>query len=566
MSEVKNLVQAIINHCKTDFFNAEQFSEKFGLDKPKSIELLDLGVMNEIFIMAFETSDKTRNMYGVKEIITEENLDKFKEIVNNYFGEIKEGIILNLEETALRDEVLENIILKQRGKAGELIVKKIQKENHIFTTRDDNKSEMWIYDDGIYIPQGKTFVKETCRKILGHTYTSQIVNDVIGKIEADTYIDQAEFFKNTYVWELPLKNGILNIKTKKLLPFSPRKIFFNKLPMDYDPSKKCPKITKHFEDVLKEKDDSKIMFELIGYCLLKDSPLEKAFMFSGFGRNGKGKTLELIKIFLGVDNCSSLDLTQLIDQSFDVSELFGKMANLSGDLSYHDLKDVGMLKKLIGRDSISARRKFLNLLHFISYAKLLFACNELPKIYDMTDGFWTKWILLEFPYEFRTKEEINKLPIEERANKRIINTNIIKEITTSDELSGLLNKALESLDVILKQNKFSDSKGTKEIRDLWIRRSDSFKAFCIDKIQESEDCRIAKKDLRKEYQKYCKKHKAKGIRVASDLAIKLTLEQDFGAYEIQDWDSRERYWCGVKIKEEVQEKLKIEKISREKLE
>ena len=301
------------------------------------------------------------------------------------------------------------------------------------------------------------------------------------------------------------------------------------------------------------------MFELIGYCLLKDSKFEKAFMFSGFGRNGKTKTMELIKTFLGVDNCSSLSLSQFNDNSFESSELQGKMVNLSGDLSYTELKKTGVLKMLIGRDSISANRKFLKTLHFVNYAKLVFSCNELPKIYDMSDGFWTKWILLDFPYKFIAQKEMDNLPQKERVNKKIINVDIIKELTTPEELSGLLNEVLNSLSDLLLKKEFSDSKGTKETKDLWIRKSDSFMAFCMDRIIQNDDGRTSKEALRKEYQKYCRK--SKGIKSASDKDIKETLESMFGAWSSQDPDPpRPYYWNGIVFKAEEQEKIEVLKI------
>lgn len=563
MSE-NNLCYNILESIGNDFINSYNFGEIFSITPIVAEEILNEGVRIGVFTNALTSPDRLKSMYAVKEIIKEKEKVEFGEFVLENFGEIKRGIVLDSNETELRDKVLTNLSLRKRSEASELIVGKIRLENHIYTTRDDIKSEMWIYDNGIYIPQGKTFVKETCRRILGHTYTAQFVNDVVGKIEADTFIEQKDFFNNEYIYEVPVENGLLNIKTKKLSLFTPKKIFFNKLPVRYDESKKCPKINKHFETILKDKTDSKVMFELIGYCLLKDSKFEKAFMFSGFGRNGKTKTMELIRRFLGVENCSSLGLIQVNDNSFEIAELFGKMVNLAGDLSYHELKDTGMLKMLIGRDSISAKRKFLRTLHFVSYAKLIFACNELPKIYDMSEGFWTKWILLEFPYCFMTKEEINKLPKKEQENKKIINPEIIKELTTPDELSGLLNQALESLSVILKQKKFSDSKGTKETQDLWIRRSDSFMAFCFDRIEEDSESRISKDELRKNYRKYIKEYKSKGIKSASDIAIKITLEQLFGAYDFQDFDSKKRYWIGIKFKEEVQKKIEVVKISEGK--
>ena len=461
----------------------------------------------------------------------------------------------NQNYNELQKKVLTYLTLRERDKATELIVKEIEKENYIYTTRDDVKSEMWIYNEGIYIPQGKSFVREFCRKILMEAFTSQLANNVIAKIETDTYIEHDKFFKTNYIFEVPLLNGILDIKTRELKPFNPKKIFFNKLPIQYDPSAECENILKHFKTILRDESDVKVIIELFGYCLLKEYPIEKAFMFVGKGRNGKSKTLELIKRFLGPDNCSALPLKMLNEESFSLSELFGKMANLASDLSNTDLKETGTIKSLIGRDLIQAKRKFLRDLNFVNYAKMIFATNELPKVYDTTDGFWTKWVLLEFPYKFITQKEMDNLPKSERINKKIIDPNIIDKITTPEEMSGLLNLGLDSLDKIIKQKDFSYSKGTAEVKNMWIRQSDSFMAFCLDHIEEKYGGIVTKKELRKYFSKYCKYYKIPG---ASDKGIKITLENNYGVIESQKFigENRERVWEGIILKnlEEIEKK------------
>ena len=197
----------------------------------------------------------------------------------------------------LQKMVLTSIALKDKDNATELIVKEIEKENNIYTTRDDKASEMWVYKDGVYVPQGKSFVREFCRKILGETYTPQLATNVISKIEADTFINHDIFFGTSYIYEIPILNGILDIRTRKLMPFDSKKIFFNKIPILYDPSAECPEILKHFKTILRTEEDIKVILEIIGYLLLKEYKIEKAFMFVGFGRNGKSKTIELMKKF-----------------------------------------------------------------------------------------------------------------------------------------------------------------------------------------------------------------------------------------------------------------------------
>jgi len=468
--------------------------------------------------------------------------------------EKEEKIKRNINYTELQKEVLLALAKGDRDSATERIVFEIEEENNIYTTRDDIKSEMWIYKDGIYIPQGKSFVKEFCRKILDTAFTSQLCNNIISKIEADTYIEHDDFFKTNYVEEIPLINGVLNIKTRKVIPHNPNKIFFNKLPIEYVPSAECPNIVEHLRKILKNEEDIPVLLELFGYLLLKEYKIEKAFMFVGFGRNGKSKTIELMKRFVGPENCSSLPLRALNEESFSLSELFGKMANLAADLSKTDLEDTGMIKALIGRDFIQAKRKYLRDLNFVNYAKMVFAANELPKIYDTTDGFWTKWVLIEFPYKFIDEKAYNQLLEEEKENHRIMNPDIINELTTPEELSGLLNLALDGLDRLLKNKDFSYSKATKEVKDMWIRRSDSFTAFCFDYVEENIESKVSKRMLRTYYHKYTKRHKVPGC---SEKGIKITLENMFGVSEYQDWTGdRERFWEGIKLKEGIGDTLK----------
>jgi putative DNA primase/helicase len=234
------------------------------------------------------------------------------------------------------------------------------------------------------------------------------------------------------------------------------------------------------------------------------------------------------------------------EESFDVWELFGKMVNICGDLSKTDLKETGMFKMLVGRDTISARRKFLNVIKFVNHAKLTFACNELPRVYDTTDGFWTKWVVLDFPYKFVSQEEYDKSNDVERINLRVMNPDIIEHISTPSELSGLLNAALDGLSRLLKNKDFSVTAGTKEIKEMWVRKSDSFMSFCMDCLQEDFEYFMPKGVLRKVYSLYCKKYKIKGV---SDKSIKATLEEEFGVSESKRSlkDEQVHCWDGIKF-------------------
>lgn len=437
---------------------------------------------------------------------------------------------------------------KEWGKATELLRNYVLSKLNIYTIKNDNKPEIWVYKKGIYEPNGKSEIRKLLRELLGSFYTHFIFGKVIEKIEPDTFVEQKNFFGNVYINEIPVENGILDIFTRELKPFTPDKIFFNKMPVEYNPEATCPKIDNFLSEVLACSEDKQVFYEMAGFCLLKEYRFEKAFILVGDGRNGKDKSLELLKRTLGIENCCNVPLSSLVPDSFVISEFFGKIANISGDIGNEDLKDTSMFKALTGRSLVSGQRKFLNQITFVNFAKFIFACNDLPFAYDNSRGFWDRWVLLEYPYSFVKQEEIEKNP--ENKNLKLRDENIIEKITTKEELSGFLNKILKGLDNLIKNKDFSLTKGTEEIKNYWVRKSNSVMAFCLDKIEESYDGYITKKMFRKRYIKYCKKHK---INIKTDYVIKRTLAEMFGALDGTKYinDKNEYIWDGIQWKNQI---------------
>lgn len=504
-----------------------------------------------------ELSESIKKSYRKNKKNTKTKIKKEKS-KKNYFSEksILQLLSLIKNKYDVSNIYYELIKDKKNSKASEFLTKYLESINYIYTIKNDTKTEVWIYNEGIYLPNGISELRIQLRNILGSGYSTSICDPILDKIFADTMIEQKLFMQKIHSKEnahlLPVQNGILNLKSKTLQPFSPNIIFLNKLPIKFNPKAKCPNIEKHFKEVLSTNDDSKVMFEIIGFCLFKDYFIEKAILFNGDGRNGKSKSIELIKSLLGHENCCSVPLSEFKEGDFSIGELFGKMVNLAGDLSNTALKDTGNFKMSVGRDTIGANRKFLTKIHFVNYAKNIFACNELPKVYDNSTGFWERWIVLDFPYTFVEEDEYNK--IKKSDNKELIakskkmNPDIISTLTTTEELEGLLIKALDGLQTILQKKSFSYSKGSDEIKKLWTRKADSFLAFCQDNIESgdinNENDKILKANIRRYYHLYCKQNKLKG---SSDMNIKITLEEYYGVSELRT-HNQETFWSGIKIK------------------
>ena len=473
--------------------------------------------------------------------------EKVKELIENVGGVNELTPILEVTDVEdFEKEVLSLFAQTKRTEATEMMVKDFCSREYVYTTRDDENAEMWIYKEGIYVPHAQSYIKEYCRNNLGEVYTTQIGNLIIDKIQVDTYIDINEFFKEEPPYLCAVQNGILNLKTKALSNFDPELRFFNKLPVKFKVGVDCPNIKNFFDSLFKDNKEIEVIQEIFGFLPYRDYFLEKSIMFYGDGRNGKGKTLELMKRFIGVENCVEVPLEDLENDIFALGEVFKKQANLCGDLSKTALKNTGAFKKLTGRDLITAPRKFKTRVSFVNYAKMIFSANALPMTYDLTEGFWSRWIELDFPFTFKSQKEMDEMENddEDLSDIKLRDPNIIDKIVTPIEMTGLLNWALEGLDRLLKNNSFSYSPSSKEIETMWLRKSNSFNAFCMDCLKEDYDSKITKTELRRAYSTYCREHK---LNTTSDKSIKYILSEKFGSSEDRwrEGGAQIPYWGGI---------------------
>lgn len=475
-----------------------------------------------------------------------------KELENSKSKIIKDP---NLTKYQLKNDVIELLYQasqdrknadKLKADARDLVINYILENNNVYTIREDKKDpEMFIYQEGIYIQNARTYIKELCEYILQKTYTSNFANSIISRIEVKTYINQEDFFKVRDEYIIPIENGLFNLKTKQLLDFTPEYIFTNKLPITYDSDAGYKQFEKFFDDILKNPEtDKKVMQEWIGYCLVKNYRFNYATMFIGNGRNGKSVALGLIESLLGFKNISNITLQKIEKDKFCLSELYNKYANISADLSKTALKETGYFKQLTGQDTITVDRKYLSMLSFVNYAKMMFATNDLPYSYDDSDGFYDRWIIFEFPYKFVDK-------IEDETYQRYKDTELKEKLTTEKSLSGLFNWALIGLHRLLVNGEFSNNVTTQENRQKWRRQASSFNAFFEDhcEINFSEYSTI--EVLKLNYQKYCEIH---NLKFESNKVIKNILEtngcentvkkENFG-----DYSSAVRVWQGLHIKQ-----------------
>jgi len=396
------------------------------------------------------------------------------------------------------DDPMPTAVKKNRG----LIREKEQggtTDNYLALGREIMKTEtfktlrqgddIYHYKDGFYQQGGQTIIKEKLQEMLQGKISTHLKNEVIAAIQDDTRIDNEEVFGEKNLHLLNLENGIYNTKTHELLPHTPGIVTTVRVPVKYNPEADCPGIKKFLTEIL-DPDDISSMQELIGYTLYRKYSIHKIAMFIGGGENGKGVLIELLTRMLGNDNVANIEPYALTKNNFATAAMMNKLANLHADITNRALENTGMLKMLTG-DWITCDRKFKEPVTFRNYAKMIFSGNQLPETTDKTHAFFRRILVFFFPNTF-TVEKGNRRDREE----------MIQEMTTEEELSGLFNYATEGLKRLLDRGHFEKNISTEETEKQYRRMSSSIDGFIMDCIIQANDENtfIPKRIL---YQFYC---------------------------------------------------------------
>lgn len=394
---------------------------------------------------------------------------------------------------------------------------------------------VWRYNEkkGIFEPTGIPWLQTQIKDILGDEYASRRANEVIKQIQVETYDFENSLRKETNLNLVVVKNGVLDIHTKELHPFSPKYKAKNRVPVNYNPEADCPEF-KQFLREIHHKEDLDFIQEWWGYHLYRQYKFHKAVMFTGEGGNGKSTELNALCKFLGEDNVTHETLYQLSSNRFSPGKLFGKTANIAPDLAPDEIKRSSNFKALTGGDKIRGEHKFEHTFYFWNYAKLSFSCNQLPTTPDNTRAFFRRWVIVNFPNVFEGDDK---------------DENKLEKITTPEELSGILNWALEGLQRLLKQGYFSKSRSTDEVAEEWRDKSNPVKSFMDNCLEENPDGVIQKDKMYIAYSNYCK---IRGFtkEIKSQLTVKMKEERIMkeGRRTIKGYEKRQHCWLGLELR------------------
>lgn len=344
--------------------------------------------------------------------------------------------------------------------------------------------QLHIYQEGVYSNGYKQIESEMIQHIpkLRKTQRKEVIEymELIceEKVQADARY-------------IAFQNGILDIVTLELLPFSSELIITNRIPWNYNPDA-YNELADRTLDRLSCGDTfiRALLEECIGYCFYRRNELGKAFIATGDRSNGKSTFLDVIKVILGEQNISALDLKELGDR-FTTSMMFGKLANVGDDIGDDFLQgaQVSIFKKIVTGNRIKAERKGQDPFEFNPYIKLFFSANDIPRMKDKTGAVLRRLIIIPFNATF-TKNDPDFDPY------------IKYKLIQQESIEYFICLGVQGLKRVLENQGFTKSEQVQRQLDDYETENNPIVAFIAEVGAEGIENQLTS-DVFKRYQIFC---------------------------------------------------------------
>jgi P4 family phage/plasmid primase-like protien len=341
---------------------------------------------------------------------------------------------------------------------------------------------------------------------------------------------------------IQFKDKLYNLNTNEIMSATPKYFSTNPVNWSVGMTEDTPMIDKLFSEWVDE-ENVPLLYELIAFCLYREYALNRIFCLLGRGRNGKSSFLRLIEKFLGKENVTNTTLDVLLESRFESGRLLNKLMCIVSELDVGVFRKTSLLKSLTGQDLVRYEFKNKGSSDFKNFAKLIIMGNTLPESSDVSDGFYSRWIIADFPNQFDLEQS----------------RDVVAEIPDV-EFENLARKSMRILRELLIHRRFTGEKNIQEKKKEFEEKANLLKIFIESNYEFDYDEFVWKWAFTEKFEEFCRK---KNIMAWNNNIVNEKLRKDFGLTiklkKFTDEKGQERNWWAVfgireKIKERSSEK------------
>lgn len=325
------------------------------------------------------------------------------------------------------------------------------------------------YDNGVWQDVDDLEVERRAGQVVNGAYhngsgvkpTLALTRNVAGLLKSTNH-------QKPDVWDsnpdlLVFGNVALDTRTGETLEHSPEHRATTALPYGYDPAATAPTWETVLHDLLTE-DEAAFLQEFAGYCLTRSTKHQMALWLLGAPGGGKSTLIKGLEAMLG-EMAGPLSLSQ-INKDFGLSNIPGKTLLTCAELPRQHMKATDILNALITGDTVTVNEKYKGAYGHSNTAKLVWAMNNPPGLYDGTNGLFRR---------------IKVLPISRTLTKPdpMIQERVLLEGP------GILNWALEGLRRLNENGGFDYPRSVKDATRDYADDNDLQKQFLEERYEKA---------------------------------------------------------------------------------
>lgn len=270
----------------------------------------------------------------------------------------------------------------------------------LFDMEENTRLAMYMSFEGIYT-QNETLIKRYISYV-EQTLTERQAEDVIYKLR--NLADVKEKTNSRYL--IPVKNGIFNLETKQLEPFTPDYVFTSKIATNYVESPPLPSIEgwdveEWLRGLSNEEDELEtLLWQVISASMNGNFSRKQSIWLYGNGRTGKGTYQSLISNLVGKKNVATLKLPQFSER-FSLPMLEGKVCCIGDDVPAHVyIDDSSNFNSVVTGDTIMVEQKNKPAYSASFNMTVIQSTNGLPRIHNKTEGTYRRFLIVQFKQAF----------------------------------------------------------------------------------------------------------------------------------------------------------------------
>jgi len=266
------------------------------------------------------------------------------------------------------------------------------------------------------------------------------------------------------------------------------------LDVDYDPKAKCPLFDETVLEIFSENEEMvRHWNEVMGYALQPDRWLQVFLILYGDGENGKSKLVETITNLCGLGYTVQDRVSTLGKNQFMVGNLVGKLLFIDDDVDEGTWLPDGIMKKLSGNTPMTGDVKHKKHIEFRNCTLPILCANNWPQNKDLSWGTRRRAHVLPFRERFMNEREradeearrfdnakqLELLGKEAKTNWPKLRLKDPKrfERIWKEEMSGVLNRAIEGLLRLRERGELTSPQPCKNAYQEWLSNSNPLMAF-----------------------------------------------------------------------------------------